>query len=177
MARVPSGPHACDASDLLRLPTSRTTRRMRRDRSLTDALRAFAGTLAIGFGLAAGVSLGVHHAPAPETPSLPGIGTQGTAALDPSRAVPPRGQTHTRDDAVDTATAGADVAPASQEESRLPAPSARIPGLTIAARPHAVAPPGAPPSAPSATPAGTGSPREPGRVAPRHAPSDRPLYL
>jgi serine/threonine-protein kinase len=176
MARVPSGPHASDASDLLRLPTSRTTRRAPKERSLADAFRTFAGTLAIGFGLAAGASLGAHRDPQPDPRPLPRVASQGTVSLDSTNAGPPRAP-HAIGDAVDTATAPGDVAPAPQEESRAPAPPVRIPGLTIAARPHTVAPPGPPPSAPSATPAGTASPHDSGRVVPRHAPSDRPLYL
>src|SRR5262249_33611822 len=62
MARVPSGPRASDAADLLRLPTSRTTRRVRRSGSFVEALRTFTGTLAVGFGLAAGIALGIQHA-------------------------------------------------------------------------------------------------------------------
>jgi len=154
MRRVPIGARASDASDLLKLPTSRTTRRVSPGRTRRDALRTFAVTLAVGVGLAtAGVVAlsGSRGARAADDPSI----SQTTARLEHD-PVPPRA----------AILGGADLARGND---------ARIaPHDTTAVRPQP-APPKALPVAPAQAAPSPAAPR--GRAEVSHGPLERPLYL
>jgi serine/threonine-protein kinase len=169
MARVPAGARASDASDLLRLPTCRTTRRVHRETSPWTPGRTFVGTLTIGFAVAAGAALGAHHSIAgertnvPHAPSPREVAAPLMAHSDPT-PVP------TEPPAVETLP----IAPA--ETLPLAAAPARSAELTLAARPKPSAQPGVPSATtPHAAPTSPSAQRA--RNAPAHVPLDRPLYL
>jgi serine/threonine-protein kinase len=186
MARVPAGRHASDASDLLKLPTSRTTRRVTRERApASDALRTFVGSLAIGVALATGAAIGAHHASAAARASaLQAAPAQTSASLEPARVDPPQPAAPQSADAMVAQAADtlADTAPphaldAQRRTGDDSAPSAAPHGAGLAAagaKPRPAAPPGVPLAAPHAT---TNVSPQHGRTTPPHAPIERPLYL
>lgn len=153
MRRVPIGARASDASDLLKLPASRTTRRVSPVRTRWEALRTFAVTLAVGIGLAtAGVMVlsGSRGARAADDPST----SQTTARLEHD-PVPPRA----------AILGGAGLARGND---------ARIAPHDTALRPQPAAPKAQPVAPPQAAP----SPAAPrGRAEVSHGPLERPLYL
>jgi serine/threonine protein kinase len=97
MARAPSGPRASDASDLLKLPTARPPPVGRtlsrfvaafgepRTRALGEAVRTFAGTMAIGVGLATAVTLATAPPPQRSIPPERAPAPRGTAVVITSR--------------------------------------------------------------------------------------------
>jgi serine/threonine-protein kinase len=192
MARVPSGPRASDASELLRLPTSRTGRPPPRPHRPWTATWTFVGTVAIGVAAVTGAALGARRSTAPAHESLAPAPAAVPAEPSPNEvlveAAPERSLLVPRgaEDGTSPATGGsADVLPArrpSPERGRsleeppfaiTPAPSAA--GAT-ATRPRSGGSP-APdtPTTPRLAPA-TPPPAR-GHNAPSHAPIDRPLYL
>jgi serine/threonine-protein kinase len=169
MARVPTGARASDAYDLLRLPTSRTTRRVHRESSPWTPARTFVGTLTIGFAVAAGAAAGAHHSIASDRAHVHPAHSAGvTSVLHAVRTDPAPAATPSATDESPPTTA--------VETLPLAVEPARSAGLTFAARPRPSAQPGAPPAAaPHA--ASTSSSAQRDRNAPAHAPVDRPLYL
>jgi serine/threonine-protein kinase len=160
MARVPSGQHANDASDLLRLPTSRATLRVPPEGSASDAICTFFGSLAVGFALAAGVAIATRHTEPRRAPTAhtaeTGVAVAGDTLADAAPLHSPPAPSDARGEG------GASAA------------STRGPGLAVAARPRPVAPPGAPPATPRTT---TSASPQHERTAPSHALPDRPLFL
>jgi serine/threonine-protein kinase len=74
MKRAPIGPRASDSSQLLRLPTSGRTRPVPQVPRATEravALRTFVGTVAIGVGLATGVTLAMSSRATPRAEEPP----------------------------------------------------------------------------------------------------------
>jgi serine/threonine-protein kinase len=164
MARVPSGPRASDASDLLRLPTSRTVRPTARRRRPWTATWTFVGTVAIGVAAVAGAALGARRPGAAARESLES-GTTVPAAPAPREVL------------VEATPERSPLVPRSAHELPTfvvqPPPSAT--GASTAA-PH----PGGAPAWDSSTtprPAPANPPAARGHNAPSHAPVDRPLYL
>jgi hypothetical protein len=91
MRRAPQGPRASDASDLLRLPSSRPTRIAHPPRARSwEALRTFLGTVAIGFGLATAATLGWAGTPVPHPETTTHAMSNGGAGVpDRANAAPP----------------------------------------------------------------------------------------
>jgi serine/threonine-protein kinase len=149
MARAPSGARASDASDLLKLPTSRTGRPPAPRRRPRTATWTFVGTVAIGVAAVAGAALGARRP-----------GSFGRENLDRAPFAPP-----------------AEPTPNEVLVEANPDRSALGPHGTREAAPFAVspAPSAAPPSAPHLAPANPPAAR--GHNASPHAPIDRPLYL
>jgi hypothetical protein len=169
MARVPAGARASDAYDLLRLPTSRTTRRVHRESSAWTPARTFVGTLTIGFAVAAGAAVGAHHSIGGDRAHVhPAPSAGATAVLQPIRTEPaPVTTPPTKDESPPTAAV---------ETLPVAAVPSHGASLTLAARPRPSAQPGVPPAAaPHAAPTISSAQRE--RNAPAHAPVDTPLYL
>jgi serine/threonine-protein kinase len=163
MARVPAGAYASDASDLLKLPTSRTTKRrvVPRPEPRWSATRTFLGTVTIGFAVAAGAVLGMQHTPAePHDDVRPSPANRG-AQLDSARAE------RSGLGSVQGADTHAVPRPAEELVDATPERSAAL------TRPRPAAPPG-PSSTSRATTASP--PAQRGRNVPAHA-IDRPLYL
>jgi serine/threonine-protein kinase len=163
MARVPAGARASDASDLLKLPTSRTGLPPARRRRPRTATWTFVGTVAIGVAAVAGAALGARHPGASGRESLHRV-----SAAPPAEPTPNEVLVEANPDRSALAPRGA------REESPFsisPAPSAARAGAT---RPYgSLAPesPAAPRLAPPNPPAARG------HNASSHAPIDRPLYL
>jgi hypothetical protein len=153
MSRVPRTTRASDASDLLKLPPSRTMQRATRPRWHSKALRTFVAALAIGIGLAMAVAMmgrasarrahaqGLH--PAPQSAPQP----ETLAALPPPNA---------------TGVGGADIVHTSGTHSAAPRE-------TLESRPRSTAGPQSPSTAPSAP--------SRDRTETPHAAVVRPLYL
>jgi serine/threonine-protein kinase len=168
MARVPSGPRASDATELLRLPTSRTTRRVRREGRPWTPGKTFVGTLLVGLAVAGGAALGTHHSFSGDRPPPASTSPRPTAAIEAARSA---------------ATIAATAPPTAESPPFVPGESlpvaptlAHARELTVAARPRAATQPGVPPAtAPLAAPASPSAQRA--RSAPTHGPLDRPLYL
>jgi serine/threonine-protein kinase len=131
MARAPASRRATSSTELLRLPPSRVTPRLARRPSRWDTLRALAGTLAIGVGLATALSL------VPRT-------ARTTASMHPSAArgtTPPPLQPDSLPDAgvsVNLTTHPPETAPS----SAFPPPPSSVPAPPAARRrstdiPHA----------------------------------------
>jgi serine/threonine-protein kinase len=106
MKRAPVGPRATDASELLRLPTSgkgqpaprplRSSERPLRSSERRVALRTFAGTVAIGVGLATAVALWTASSVPPQTRAEPARPPQAVQPPAPSAQAAPRPPTSLR---------------------------------------------------------------------------------
>ncbi len=187
MARAPAGAYASDASDLLRLPTSRTTkRRIRREEPKWSATRTFFGTVTIGFAVAAGAVLGMHRTTVqPLEDVRPSPANRGTVAPDSARAdrsgptsppgAKPRAVPRTAEELVDATPERSAAGRGPGETAASPESVSHEAGLAALARARPASPPGPPSPTSRATTASPPVPR--GRNVPAHAPIDRPLYL